>query len=282
MLKKFLKEVIGLIAGKPAEDIVDLLDTKKHINEFVIAKKLNLTINQTRNILYKITDYGLVSSIRKKDKRKGWYTYFWKIETLKSLEFLRTEMLKKINNFEHQIKSREVKRFYICERCHVELTEEHALLNNFTCNECGSLLVLKDNTKMISEMRRNLERIKRDMVLINDEIMKENAIIGKKKQKDMRKEEAERRKVLKKKQKERKALKNKMKKALGKKTLKKKGKKKVKKSKKLKKRKKKAPKKKSKKQKARKKLVKHEKKVQKKTKKKPKTKKKSKGKKKRR
>ncbi len=53
-LKKILKNVVTLIVGKQAEDIVDLLDTKKHVNEFVIAKKLNLTINQTRNILYKI------------------------------------------------------------------------------------------------------------------------------------------------------------------------------------------------------------------------------------
>ena len=66
MLKKFLKEIIVSIAGKQAETIIDLLDGKKYINEFIIAKKLNLTINQTRNILYKISDHGLVSFIRKK------------------------------------------------------------------------------------------------------------------------------------------------------------------------------------------------------------------------
>lgn len=203
MLKKFLREVISSIAGKPAEEIVDLLDTKKHINEFAIAKKLNLTINQTRNILYKISDHGLVSSIRKKDKRKGWYTYFWKIETLKSLDFLREELQKKISNFEYQIKSRETKRFYICERCHIELTEENALLNNFTCPECGALLILKDNTKMINEMRRNLERLKKDLASVAEEITKENAIIGKKRHKEMRKEEAVRKKILEKKKKDR-------------------------------------------------------------------------------
>src|SRR3989344_5215604 len=109
MLKDLLKEAISLVAGKQAEDIVDLLDEQKHVNEFVIAKKLDLTINQVRNILYKISDYGLVSSIRKKDKRKGWYTYFWKIEILKTLEFLKENMVKKVENLHHQIKSREKK-----------------------------------------------------------------------------------------------------------------------------------------------------------------------------
>ena len=133
MLAKFLKEVVVILVGKQAEPIADLLDSQKHVNEFLIAKKLGLTINQTRNILYKIADYGLVSSIRKKDKRKGWYTYFWKIENLKSLEFLRDMLSKKIENINNQIKSRETKMFYVCPECHVEYNEENALLHDFTC-----------------------------------------------------------------------------------------------------------------------------------------------------
>ena len=189
MLKNLLKEVISLVAGKQAEDIINILDTQKYINEFIIAKKLNLTINQARNILYKISDHGLVSSIRKKDKRKGWYTYFWKIEILKSLEFLRENFLKKIENTEHQIKSRETKRFYVCPRCHIELSEENALINNFTCNECGSILVLKDNTKLIRDLRKNKEKLERDLMVVGEEISREKEKEGKKKAKEIKREE---------------------------------------------------------------------------------------------
>ena len=89
MLDRLLRDVVSLIIGKPMKTIADLLHSRKHVNEFTIAKKLDITINQTRNILYKLSDQALVSSIRKKDKKKGWYTYFWKIENLKALEFLR-------------------------------------------------------------------------------------------------------------------------------------------------------------------------------------------------
>lgn len=188
-LKKILKEVVTLIAGKQAEDIVDLLDTKKHINEFIIAKKLDLTINQTRNILYKISDHGLVSYIRKKDKKKGWYTYFWKIEILKSLEFMKNNLLKRIDQLEHKIKSRETKRFYICERCNLELSEENALLYNFTCNECGDILALKDNTKFVREMKKSLEKLKKDLVFLEEEMKKEIEKVEKIKLKERRKEE---------------------------------------------------------------------------------------------
>jgi len=188
-LKKILKEVVALIAGKQAEDIVDLLDAKKHINEFIIAKKLDLTINQTRNILYKISDHGLVSYIRKKDKKKGWYTYFWKIEVLKSLEFMKNNLLKTIDQLEHKIKSRETKRFYICERCNLELSEENALLYNFTCNECGDILALKNNTKFVREMKKNFEKLKKDLVFLEEEIKKETEKIEKIKLKEIKKEE---------------------------------------------------------------------------------------------
>lgn len=188
-LKKILKEVVALTAGKQAEDIVDLLDAKKHINEFIIAKKLDLTINQTRNILYKISDHGLVSYIRKKDKKKGWYTYFWKIEILKSLEFMKNNLLKTIDQLEHKIKSRETKRFYICERCNLELSEENALLYNFTCNECGDILALKDNTKFVRETKKNFEKLKKDLVFLEEEIKKETEKIEKIKLKEIKKEE---------------------------------------------------------------------------------------------
>jgi len=180
---------VALTAGKQAEDIVDLLDAKKHINEFIIAKKLDLTINQTRNILYKISDHGLVSYIRKKDKKKGWYTYFWKIEILKSLEFMKNNLLKTIDQLEHKIKSRETKRFYICERCNLELSEENALLYNFTCNECGDILALKDNTKLVREMKKNFEKLKKDLVFLEEEIKKETEKIEKIKLKAIKKEE---------------------------------------------------------------------------------------------
>ena len=146
MIKKFLKDSVSLIIGKSAEEIVELIYNAKHVNEFLLSKKMNLTINQTRNILYKLSDYGIVSSIRKKDKRKGWYTYFWRIEPAKSLEFLRNSLIKKIEQMTYQIKSKETKDFYTCERCNTELNEETALINSFTCNECGGLFTLKDNS----------------------------------------------------------------------------------------------------------------------------------------
>ena len=227
MLKKFLKEVITIVVGKQAEGIIDLLISEKYVNEFLIAKKMDLTINQTRNILYKISDYGMVSSTRKKDKKKGWYTYSWKIEILKSLLFLRNDLIKKISQINNQINSRETKQFYVCKRCNIVINEENAMLYNFTCNECGDIFVLKNNEKFLRDLRRNLSRLNRELGLVDEEIGKQRIIIDKKKGRELKKQEKIKVAVRKKAAAIRKAAKNKIEKEVVKKTKKKKVTKKV-------------------------------------------------------
>ena len=164
MLKKLLKDVIAILIGKQTENIIDFIDDKKYVNEFLIAKKLDITINQMRNVLYRLSDHGLVSSIRKKDKRKGWYTYFWKIESIKSLEFLKANIEKKITQITNQIESRESKTFYICVRCNIEFNEESALVLDFTCRECGGIFVIKDNSKLLKELKKGFDKQKKGIV----------------------------------------------------------------------------------------------------------------------
>ena len=197
-LQNLLKEVVSIVAGKSSEEIVGLLNTRKHVNEFLIAKKLDVTINQTRNILYKISDHGLVSNIRKKDKKKGWYTYFWKIEILKSLEFLKNHLTKRRSQLQNQLKSRSTKRYYICERCNIELGEENALFHDFTCQECGAIFKLKDNTKLLKELGRGILKLEKELDDLEIEILKEQAKLDKEKEnliKKAKKEASEKRKA---------------------------------------------------------------------------------------
>jgi len=189
MRKDFIQEVVASVVGKQSEEIATLLDTKKHVNEFLIAKSLGITINQVRNILYKLSDFGLVSSIRKKDRKKGWYTYFWKIEISKAFEFLESLLEKKISQISSQINSRETKQFYVCDRCKVEVNEEHALLMNFTCDECGEIFALKDNAKVLRELKKHLIKYSNELVMVKEEIAIEKEKMDKQRLKEVQKED---------------------------------------------------------------------------------------------
>ena len=223
---KFLKSIVENLTNKQSVPIVDLLVGKKDVNEFLIAKKLELTINQTRNILYKLSDYGLVSFIRKKDKRKGWYIYFWTLNIAKSLGLLEKKLQEELVHLEGQLKSRREKRYYICNTCSIEVTEEVALLNDFICSEYEEVYELSESDEVIKNLEKNISKLKRDIEFISEEREKEEEKVEKKKQKKQAKEE----KI---KKAERKAARAKNKKVAknikkAKKTIKKKAKKKVK------------------------------------------------------
>jgi len=241
MQVELLRDIVSKVAGEAAENIVVLLFKKKNVNEFLIAKRLELTINQTRNILYKLGDEGLVSFIRKKDSRKGgWYTYFWTLNVLKSLELLRNRIKEKLDSFEEEIGKRKKERFYYSPAAEIEYTEEEALEHDFICPETGDVMQLRDNTELLAglktegdELRGFLDKTQAEMDVVEK---KEMQAKEKKLKAEAKKKEEERVKRRKKLARLRKIEKAKLEK--GNKKLKKNAKKKVKKKKKGKKKKK--------------------------------------------
>ena len=78
-------------------------------------------------------------------------------------------LLKKIENVNNQIKSKETKTFYTCPECHVEYNEENALLHDFTCPECGEVFIKSDNAKVLKDLMRDKDKLKRELDTIEEE-----------------------------------------------------------------------------------------------------------------
>lgn len=161
MQEKLLKDLVKVISGQGSEKIIDVLYKKKNVNEFLIAKKLNVTINQARNILYKLGDEGLVYFNRKKDKKSGgWYTYFWTLDVHKALLNFRERLSKEIEELEKSILEKNSQQFYVCQYCGMEVNEELALTYDFTCPECGEVFQLKNNFESVQDLEKNVSKLK--------------------------------------------------------------------------------------------------------------------------
>lgn len=171
-LNGLLKELVIRISGKGAEPIVNILFGKKNINEFKIAEKLGTTINQARNILYKLSDAGIMSSIKKKDKKKGWYTYFWTLEIYKALKALEKIKLQEIDVLQKVLKNRKMRTFYFCQTDNIEMSEETALHHNFLCPECGQLLQPTPKEKKIKEITSRIEATRKALASISEQLEK--------------------------------------------------------------------------------------------------------------
>ena len=243
MQVKLLTELVEEITGPENGVIVEILFNKKDVNEFLIAKKMNLTINQVRNILYKLSAQGLVSFIRKKDNRKGWYIYYWTLDTLKSMVKIEEKLKREIDELKAKLNEREIERVYHCKSCNIEVKEEKALENDFTCEECADVYTLVDNTNYVRDIKGRITRKEKDYQLIeaevdelkskrSKEITKTNEASAKKKKEESAAKRAEKKALLAKSAKPAKKEKSKSSKKVVKKAVKKPAKKVVKKKKK--------------------------------------------------
>jgi len=179
ILRSLVEEMAGVGTGL----IVDILFDKDDVNEFLIAKKMDLTINQVRNILYKLSAEGLVSFTRKKDKKKGWYIYFWTLDKEKCLKKIEVEYAKKLSDLKQTLSDRENKRYYICKGCNIEVGEEKALESDFSCDECTEVYELVDNTNAIRDIKGKITKKENELKEIKTELEMERERVDKKKEK---------------------------------------------------------------------------------------------------
>ncbi|MBI5391637.1 hypothetical protein HZB00_01410 [Candidatus Woesearchaeota archaeon] len=161
--QKQLEDMILAIGGEEALPVYKALHGKENVNEFLLAAKLKMTINQLRNTLYKFDAYNLVSSTRKKDRKKGWYIYFWTFNEGRADEVVLRLKREKLELLRKQLEREESHQFYLCPSKDIRTTLENAMEMEFICPECGQLLALEDNG-------RNLNRIKKDIWTLEKEI----------------------------------------------------------------------------------------------------------------
>jgi len=164
--QKYIEDMIFNISGNEGLAIYRILKNKQNINEFDIAAKLKLTINQIRNLIYKFEKYNLVSSTRKKDRKKGWYIYFFTFnekEAEKVVLKLKEQRIKKLENLFELETAHE---FYACPNQCIRMTLENAMENNFMCHECNSLLQPEKKDKNTAKVKKDLEMLKKELIEI--------------------------------------------------------------------------------------------------------------------
>ena len=165
MTQAALLDAIAELVGEDVLPVVKYLKGRKNISEFKIAEKVNLEVNITRNILYRLYANNLVTYHRKKDRQKGWYISYWTFNqkgVKHILKKMKTEKLEKLN--ERLAKeSANTNSFFLCPSLCARLDFEKATEFEFKCPECGTLLNQQDNTKTIERLQEQIKDLKRDM-----------------------------------------------------------------------------------------------------------------------
>jgi transcription initiation factor TFIIE subunit alpha len=166
------------IGGELGVQVVEfLLNHGENTSEFLIAEKLEVKINAIRKTLYMLQDANLVNSMRKKDKKKGWYIYYWTFDEIQADVLINKMKNKRINNLKKRLDAEQNLSYYTCKKQCIRSTLERALETNFTCRECEKILHAVDNSKKIKLIIAELEFLEKSEEKINDALIEEETKI---------------------------------------------------------------------------------------------------------
>lgn len=173
---KVVDEVVAELAGPDVIPLVRALIDKSNVSEFKLADSLKAEINITRNMLYRLYDHNLVSFSRKKDKKKGWYIYYWTFNKNRVRDLLVSLKKKKIEKLQERLQREKTTQFYVSKEAGIRLDFEKAHDFNFKCPETGQLMEVEDNSSRITELTNDLERSEVEL----KELMEQPEVVQKK------------------------------------------------------------------------------------------------------
>lgn len=182
-----LSELIVEVARKDAVPLVGLLRGKKNVSELKIAEKMRLTVNQVRSLLYSLSAQGLVFNIKRKDKKKGWYFYFWNLNEKNAFNLKQAVNIRKLIELKSQLKLEEKINYFVCPDECARVSSEDALENDFKCPDCGKLMVQESNIPRIVKLKEQIKNIEEALKKDKLELMKEQERLAKKSLKKVKK-----------------------------------------------------------------------------------------------
>ena len=140
-----------------------LLKTEDATDE-EIASSTGLRINMVRRVLYDLFGKGLITGVRVKDERKGWFVYRWRSRRDEVENFIENQKKKILDRLQKRLDYENSSDFYHCgnEDCSRE-TFENALELFFKCQSCGQVLNLKKNEKIRKSFSKKIDQIKGDL-----------------------------------------------------------------------------------------------------------------------
>ncbi len=129
-----------------------------------IASSTGLRINMVRKVLYDLFGKSLITGIRVKDERKGWFVYRWRSRREEVENFIENQKKKISERLQQRLDYESSSEFYHCgnEDC-PRITFEDSLEAMFKCPSCNQVLNLKKNDKAKKAFAKKIDKIKNDM-----------------------------------------------------------------------------------------------------------------------
>ena len=165
--KKLDPELIDILRAFGGDEAIkigeELYNLEFEVTDEEIHSKTGLKINQVRKILYILNDIGLTQFKRVKDKKTGWYVYYWLhnfdnfLEKIQNREKSVLRVLKTRYHYEKD------HLFFICggeQKCPGRYLYDQAIELQFRCPKCKEgKLVDMDNSSIKHVLKKHMKSL---------------------------------------------------------------------------------------------------------------------------
>ncbi len=158
-------KLANLIGGQDYLKVARALLNSEDATDEEIASATGLRINIVRKVLYDMFGKALISGVRVRDEKKGWFVYRWRARRDYADSFIENQKRKILERLKKRLEYEESAEFYHCgnEACS-RLPFEQAVEVLFKCPNCKGLLNPVDNSEIKKVLRSKIDEITRDLL----------------------------------------------------------------------------------------------------------------------
>ena len=156
--------ISAMIGGEEYLKVARSLLKTEYATDEEIASSTGLRINMVRKVLYGLFGKSLITGIRVKDERKGWFVYRWRTRRDEVETFIEGQKKQIMERLQQRLDYENSTQFYHCgnEDC-PRATFEETLGLDFKCESCGRVMNLKKNDKIKKAFSKKIDMIRNDM-----------------------------------------------------------------------------------------------------------------------
>lgn len=157
-------KIAGLIGGEEYVKVARALLNTEDVTDEEIASATGLKINIVRKVLYDMFGKALITGIRVKDEKKGWFVYRWRAKQDHVDNFIENQKKKILDRLYKRLEHEDSTEFYHCGNHDCPRVKfDTAVELFFKCPNCKEPLNMVDNAKVREALRYKIDQITTDI-----------------------------------------------------------------------------------------------------------------------
>lgn len=167
-LSTLQRNVLKEIGGKECIEVAKkLLNLSKEATDEEIADMTSIKLNLVRKILYRLNENKLAVFRRIRDKKSGWFIYYWHHNLDRADELVTERQREVLEKLELRLQFEKENQFFMCsnrEACNQERYSFYEAVElGFECPECESRLEYVDNSEFVRILEEKNEELRKEL-----------------------------------------------------------------------------------------------------------------------